>query len=169
MVRISVNGWVAEGGGRVIHAPEGDFIIFDVIENEYFCGGMDDSDRGSNNAWFHCSFKVEKSAPEELSHILEGEELLYVPNSGKATFISNIADSRQLSADQIASFIEAGGDIWVRGKELLLKGEGGQLMRTIVANILWFEYYGMPRKPHLLKVPYKSNQYYPSKVNEVFI
>ncbi len=169
MVKISANGWVAEGGGRVIHAPEGDFIIFDMIENDYFCGGLDDTDWGTNNAWFHCSFKVQKSDPEELYHIMEGEELLYVPNSGMGTFKFNIAENYQLNADQIASFINAGADIWVRGKELLLKGEDGQLMRTIVANIVWFEYYGMPRKPHRLKVPYKSNQYYPSEVDEVFI
>ena len=35
MVEIEVKGWVAEGGGRLLHFPEGDFILFDLVENEY--------------------------------------------------------------------------------------------------------------------------------------
>jgi len=163
MADISVNGWIAEGGGRLVHTPEGDVILFDVIENEYPCDGFED-EYGTNKAWFHCCFHIKVLDLERVGVVPEGCEIFFVFTSGVCTltssgFFNMLSKSPILPCEEVVKFITEGKLINLHGQELLLKGEDGKIMRTVIVSDIWFKSYWVPEKPHILKVPYKSDWY----------
>ena len=58
MATINVNGWIAEGGYRLIEGPNGNIILFDLVENDQPCKGIEEDEFRTNNAWFHCCLEV---------------------------------------------------------------------------------------------------------------
>ncbi len=159
MVEIEVKGWVAEGGGRLLHFPEGDFILFDLVENESECGGFED-EYGTNRAWFHCCLEIKGGDPSRAGFVPEGSMMFYVTAEGYAMMTGWFREHPCLRPDQVIGFIEAGKLITVKGEELLLNGEDGKMMRAIVVGEIYFAAIGVPNVPHTLKVPYRSDKYF---------
>ena len=159
MVEIEVKGWIAEGGGRLLHTPDGEFILFDLVENEYECGGIKE-DMGTNRAWFHCCLEIKGGDPSRAGFIPEGGTLFYVTAEGYAMSREWLWDHPCLRPDQVINFMEAGKLITVKGEELLLNGEDGKMMRAIVVGQIYFDAFGVPKVPHTLKVPYHSDKYF---------
>lgn len=164
MVEIEVKGWVAEGGGRLLHFPEGDFILFDLVENDSECGGFED-EYGTNQPWFHCCLEIKGGDPSKAGVVPEGYKLFSLSADGFVMFDPTSGSRWRyefpcLRPDQVIDFIEEGELFTVEGEELLLKGEDGKIMRVVVVQYMYFLAIGVPNVPHTLKVPYRSDRYF---------
>ncbi len=161
MAEISVKGWIAEGGGRLFHEEEGDFILFDLIE---YKSDKDDIENefGTNPAWFHCSFQIIMKAPEKAGFVPHGFTIGGVSWRGYAQVVKEgskdecLPKNPCLRCDQVVDFVQEGKFVIVSGKEYLLKGDDGDFKRDISVNDLYFIQSDLPERPHLLKVPHKS-------------
>ncbi len=165
MAKVSVKGWIAEGGGRLFHEEEGDFILFDLIESK---SDKDDIENefGTTPAWFHCSFHVGMEGSKDAGFVPRGFTIERVGCRGYARVKKEGSENEylpknpHLRCDQIIDFIQEGKFVFVSGQEFLLEGDDGDIRRDIHVGDLDFIQSDLPERPHLLKVPYKSNCYY---------
>ena len=164
MAQITVPGWIAEGGGRLYHMDSGDLILFDIIENRKIRGESDqyENEYGTSPAWFHCSFQIEGGKPKDRGFVPEEFTIDGVNFRGYAR-VMKIDDASQslpknpcLTCEQVVGFLQEGKMVKVKGKEVLLKGDDGELMRNIIVSNIDFLVTEKHERPHILKVPYKS-------------
>lgn len=164
MAQITVPGWIAEGGGRLYHMDNGDLILFDVIENRRIRGESDkyENEYGTIPAWFHCSYQIQGGKPQDRGFVPEGFTIDRVNRWGYARVVK-IDDASQslpknpcLSCEQVVDFFQEGKMVKVKGEEVLMKGDDGELMRNIIVQKIDFLVTEEHERPHILKVPYKS-------------
>lgn len=163
MADVCVNGWIAEGGHTIIEGKKNKIILFDLVENIAPTGGIDDDIYGTNKAWFHCSFEVIIKDQTQVSFVPTGYTIERSQSNGWSwifkkggTELDSIPQSVQLRGEQVADFIQEGLSVYVKGQEILLKGEDGKILRVIDVKEIWFDPSWVSEKPKLLKVPYKS-------------
>ena len=174
MATINVNGWIAEGGCKLIEGPNGNIILFDIVENDYPCNGLEEDEFRTNNAWFHCSLEVIVEDPQKVTFIPNGYTLQKINCKGVADIVKIgtrydwIPNYPRLFGEQAAEYIQEGKLVNVSGQEFLLKGQDGKLMRMIKVTDINFDPYWVQEKPKILTVPYKSDVYIwqgPQKTN----
>ena len=165
MATINVNGWIAEGGYRLIEGPNGKIILFDLVENDLPCKGIEEDEFRTNNAWFHCSLEVIVEKPDKVTFIPKGYTLQKINSRGFADIVKIgkeydwIPDFPCLYGEQAVDYIQEGKLVNVSGQEFLLKGQDGNLMRMIKVTEINFDPYWVREKPKILTVPYKSDAY----------
>ena len=150
MASISIRGWIAEGGCKIFQGRKNNVLVFDVIEEEEQYGGIEAyDDYNINHSWFHCSLENALEESAKLTIIPPGYRLKDVGWKGYATICkiddewSTIPNDPRITADQIAEYIVEGKWVNVDGKEVLVRGENGKLIRIVkVIRISfddWFE------------------------------
>lgn len=164
MVNISVNGRIAQGGGKLFNESGHEYILFDLIENVPSCDGFDDF-LDTHYSWFHCCFEIKEGDQNRAGSIPEGCEIFTINSSGYAMITQTIIfhllhEFPHLQGEQVIGFIKEGRLINVRGQELLLKGKDDKMMRTIIVDEIWFQTLGTQERPHILQVPYRSDWHY---------
>lgn len=163
MADVSVNGWIAEGGHTIVEGEKNNIILFDVVEDCYHVGNLPDDKYNNNNAWFHCSFEIDIEDPSKASFIPTGYTLQRIQRNGLAWghIIDNEFDMLPfdtcLFGEQVADFIREGQPVSVKGREILLNGIDGKILRMIDVSELWFDSRFVRKKPKVLKVPYKCD------------
>lgn len=166
MADVSVLGWIAEGGHKIIEGKKNNIILFDIIENIDPVNGIDDDIYGMNKAWFHCNFEVDVQDPAKVSFVPTGYYIERVQSNGWAwvkktggTGLDSIAKDMALYGEQVADYLQEGQSVYVKGREFLLDGSDGNLLRMIDVTEIWFDPIWATEKPRLLTVPYKSEIY----------
>ena len=163
MANISVNGWIAEGGCRIIEGKKNKIILFELIENIAPTGGITNDVYGTNKAWFHCSFEVDVMDTSTLSVIPPGYTLQSIDNQGWAGIVKEgsrydrLHGGTSLYGEQVAGYIQEGKLVNVKGQEYLLEGSDRRLLRVINVHEIFFDPTWVREKPKLLTVPYKSD------------
>ena len=84
MARISVDGWIAEGGYTIVEGKKNKILLFDIVENNTSVGGIDKDEFRTNHAWFHCCFEINLEDPSKASFIPVGYKLYKIHSSGWA-------------------------------------------------------------------------------------
>ena len=163
MADVCVTGWVAEGGSTIVEGQKNNIVIFDLVENINPTSGIEDDVYGTNKAWFHCSLEVFIEDKTELSFVPSGYRIDRAQSNGycwlkkkNATEYDFASKQVNLSGEQVAEFLQEGQSVYVRGQELLVKGEDGKILRVINVSEIYFEPFWQTEKPKMLKVPYKS-------------
>jgi hypothetical protein len=64
-----------------------------------------------------------------------------------------------LFGEQVADFIREGQPVSVKGREILLNGIDGKILRMIDVSELWFDSRFVRKKPKVLKVPYNCGMF----------
>ncbi len=165
MATITVNGWIAEGGCKLIDGPNGKIILFDIVENDQPCTGIAEDEFRTNNAWFHCSMEIIVEEPKKASFIPNGYTLQKINCKGYADIVKKgtrydwIPNYPCLSGEQAADYIQEGKLVNLSGQEFLLKGQDGKLLRLINVTDINFDPYWVKEKPKVLSVPYKTEVY----------
>ena len=163
MATIYVNGWIAEGGCQIVSGPNGNILLFDLVENDQPCNGIEDDVYRTNNAWFHCSMEVIVKEPKKLSFVPKGYMLQRINSWGYADIVKEgtkydwIPDHPCLYGEQASDYLVEGKLVRVSGQEILLKGQDGKPLRVINVTEINFDPYWVKEKPKVLKVPYKSD------------
>ena len=163
MARIYVDGWIAEGGCKIISGPNGNILLFDLVENNQHCNGIDSDVYRNNNAWYHCSMEVIVKEPEKLTIVPDGHTLQSFDEYGYARILKDgtsygyIMDDPCLTGEYVADFIQEATRVRVSGQEILLQGEDGKLLRVIKVSDIDFNPRWVKEEPRLMKVPYKSD------------
>ena len=163
MADITVSGWIAEGGVKIIQGERSKILVFDVIENTIECGGIGDDEFNTNHAWFHCSFQINVEKGRSLTIVPPGYTLRDVNEKGYVT-INQIGDTwkimpgmyNSMTTDQVVEYITEGKWVHVTGMEILTKGEDGNILRQVKVSKLSFDDFFEVKKPKLLRVPYKT-------------
>ena len=166
MANISVNGWIAEGGYTIIEGKKNNIILFDVVENLPPINGIEDDIYKTNSAWFHCSFEINIDDPSKISFIPQGYILDRIQSNGWAwvkkegTAYGWTQNDIFLYGEQVCDYITEGKLVSVKGREFLLKGKDGKILRAIDVNEILIEPMWVREKPKVLNVPYKSEIYF---------
>lgn len=173
MADVCVNGWVAEGGHTIVEGKKNNIILFDLVENIAPTGGIVDDIYGTNKAWFHCSFEVNIEDKTQVSFVPKGYTIERSQSNGWSwilkkggTGLDSISKSVLLYGEQVAEFIQEGQSVYVKGQEILVKGEDDKILRIINVDEIWFDPSWVCEKPKLLKVPYKSGLWITSRYPE---
>ena len=166
MASIFISGWIAEGGCQIVQGRKNKVLVFDVVEEEEYYGGIEKiDDYNTNHAWFHCSLENALEESADLTIIPPGYKLKDIGWKGYATICktddrwSIIPGDPRIAADQIAEYIVEGKWVDVKGKEVLARGENGKLIRLVKVISISFDDKFEVKKPKLLSVPYKSSMF----------
>lgn len=165
MADVSVNGWIAEGGHTIIEGKKNNIILFDVVEDVVPINGIDD-EFNNNKAWFHCSFEINIEDPSKISFIPTGYTLVRIQSNGWAwvkqegTTHGWTQNDIYLYGEQVADYIQEGKKVCVKGREYLLQGPDGKILRVIDVSEIWFEPRWIRERPKFLKVPYRCGLYF---------
>jgi len=165
MADVTVIGWIAKGGGRLLHEEEGDFILFDMVEDDRDCHGLE-NDFGTNPAWFHCCFQMKVGFPEIVGFVPPGFRIDGMNFRGMARIVKigdesvTLQRNPCLRSEQVIGFVKEGALVKVTGQELLLKGEDGNLMRNIQVRDLGFPEMKPDEEPKIPGVPYVSELHF---------
>ena len=161
MADVSVNGWIAEGGHTIIEEKKNNIILFDVVENIAPVTGIEDDIYKTNSAWFHCSFEIDIEDPSKISFIPTGYTMDKILNNGWALVKKEgsnynwMQDDIFLYGEQVCEYIQEGKLVNVKGREILLQGPDGKILRVIDVSEIWFEPRWIRERPKVLKVPYQ--------------
>ena len=60
-----------------------------------------------------------------------------------------------LYGEQVCEYIQEGKFVNVKGREILLQGPDGKILRVIDVSEIWFEPRWIRERPKVLKVPYQ--------------
>lgn len=164
MATITIKGWIAEGGCQIYQGSKNKVLVFDVVEDEHACGGIESiDDFNTNHAWFHCSFEILLEESAKLAIIPPDYKLMDVEWMGYAKICKKdnrwdiLPDDLCVTVEQIAEYIDEGKWVTVSGHEILVRGENEKLLRLVKVTRLSFDDRFEAKKPKFLTVPYKSS------------